>query len=98
MELGERLGLGFHESKRHSCAQQAEYSGFMLDMVKGRLLVLAVKLEKMIGVLDEWILSAFVTARGLAKQDQGRGRASLAGYQSSASARYRDFVEAGDRL
>ena len=44
-----------------------EYSGFVVDTVKGRLLVLPDKLKKMLLVLEEWILSAFITARGLAK-------------------------------
>jgi len=67
VDLGDRLGLGFQESKRQRCAQRGEYSGFVLDTVKGRLLVLPDKLEKMLLVLEEWILSAFITARGLAK-------------------------------
>ena len=65
VELDDRLGLGFQESKRQRCAQRGEYSGFAFDTVRGRLLVLAEKLDKMRVVLEEWVLSAFITARGL---------------------------------
>ena len=67
VDLGGRLGLGFQESKRQHCAQKGEYSGFLLDTVRGRLYVLPEKLPKMRDCMEEWILSAFMTARGLAK-------------------------------
>ena len=38
VDLGEQLGLGFQDSKRQRCGQRAEYSGFMFDTVKGRLI------------------------------------------------------------
>jgi hypothetical protein len=67
IDLGSRLGLGFQESKRQHCGQKSEYAGFQFDTVQGRLRVLPAKLPKMEECLQEWILSAFTTARALAK-------------------------------
>jgi hypothetical protein len=67
IDLGTRLGLGFQEAKRQYCAQKGEYSGFLLDTVRGRMRVLPDKIPKMQNCLEEWILGAFTTARGLAK-------------------------------
>lgn len=67
IDPGGRLGLGFQDSKRQHCGQMPEYAGFQFDTVLGRLRVLPAKLPKMDECLQEWILSAFTTARGLAR-------------------------------
>lgn len=67
VDLGDRLGLGFSESKRQYSGQKPEYSGFQFDTVQGRLRIMADKLPKMESCLEEWVLSAHTTARNLAK-------------------------------
>lgn len=67
IDLGTRLGMGFQDYKRQFCAQRGAYGGFLLNTVRGRMSVLPEKVAKMLGCLEEWILGAFTSARGLAK-------------------------------
>ena len=47
--------------------QKPECSGFQFETVRGRLRIMADKLPKMESCLEEWVLSAYTTARNLAK-------------------------------
>ena len=56
-----------HPDKRQNCGQRAEYTGFVVDTLKGRLLMMADKLEKLLTTVQEWMGARVIRARGLAK-------------------------------
>ena len=62
-----KLGIHLHPDKRQNCSQRAEYTGFVVDTLKGRLLMMAEKLEKLLTTVQEWMGARVIRARGLAK-------------------------------
>ena len=67
VELCSRLGLCLHPDKRQLCGQRAEYTGFVLDTILGRILMVEDKLAKLLTTVQEWVDGAQIKARGLAK-------------------------------
>jgi len=69
--LCRQLGIGLAEEKHQWLAQKLEYAGFLYDTVRGLLLILDSKLEKVVSCLREWASAMMVTSREL---DSVRGR------------------------
>ena len=56
VELCSRLGLCLHPDKRQLCGQRAEYTGFVLDTILGRILMVEDKLAKLLTTVQEWVV------------------------------------------
>ena len=69
--LCKQLGIGLAEEKHQWLAQRLEYAGFLYDTVRGLLLILGPKLEKVVLCLQGWASAEVITLRGL---DSVRGR------------------------
>ena len=67
VELCARLGLCLHPDKRQQCGQRAKYTGFVLDTILGRILVVKDRLAKLPTTVLEWIEGARIKAQGLEK-------------------------------